>query len=143
MKTVPAGLSAIFSSSRKKGAGEYPEDRFHPLDGGHAGGLEHGYGERAAEDHDGGKIFAPGRLIPSGRRIYCREEPAEEREDTSGGRMSEKRFTALETMVAYHEDTIQKLNEVIYKQQVMIDKLEEKIDALAWHLQDVGQLRPE
>ncbi|MCE5273743.1 MAG: SlyX family protein [Syntrophaceae bacterium] len=52
--------------------------------------------------------------------------------------MSEKRFTALETMVAYHEDTIQKLNEVIYKQQVMIDKLEEKIDALM-KLQDVGR----
>ncbi|HPS93330.1 MAG TPA: SlyX family protein [Deltaproteobacteria bacterium] len=52
--------------------------------------------------------------------------------------MSEKRFTALETMVAYHEDTIQKLNEVIYKQQVMIDKLEEKIDALV-KLQDVGR----
>lgn len=52
--------------------------------------------------------------------------------------MSEKRFTALETMVAYHEDTIQKLNDVIYKQQVMIDKLEEKIDALM-KLQDVGR----
>ncbi|MCU0577470.1 MAG: SlyX family protein [Desulfobacterota bacterium] len=49
--------------------------------------------------------------------------------------MSEKRFTTLETMVAYHEDTIQKLNDVVYKQQVMIDKLEEKIDALARHLQ--------
>jgi uncharacterized coiled-coil protein SlyX len=44
--------------------------------------------------------------------------------------MSEKRFTAIETMVAYHEDTIQKLNDVVYKQQIMIEKLEEKIDAL-------------
>ena len=53
--------------------------------------------------------------------------------------MSEKRFTALETMVAYHEDTIQKLNDVIYKQQVMIDKLEDKVDALARHLQSAEQ----
>jgi len=45
--------------------------------------------------------------------------------------MSDKRFTTLETMVAYHEDTIQKLNDVVYKQQIMIDKLEEKIDSLA------------
>lgn len=44
--------------------------------------------------------------------------------------MSEERFTALETMVAYHEDTIQKLNDVVYKQQVMIDKLQDRLDAL-------------
>jgi uncharacterized coiled-coil protein SlyX len=53
--------------------------------------------------------------------------------------MSEKRFTALETMVAYHEDTIQKLNDVIYKQQVTIDRLEEKIDALTRHVKDADQ----
>lgn len=53
--------------------------------------------------------------------------------------MSEKRFTALETMVAYHEDTIQKLNDVVYKQQVMIDKLEDKVDALARVLQSADQ----
>lgn len=53
--------------------------------------------------------------------------------------MSEKRFTALETMVTYHEDTIQKLNEVVYKQQVMIDKLGDKIDALARLLQGADQ----
>jgi len=44
--------------------------------------------------------------------------------------MSEKRFTALETMVAYHEDTIQKLNDIVYKQQLEIDKLEERVDNL-------------
>jgi uncharacterized coiled-coil protein SlyX len=53
--------------------------------------------------------------------------------------MSEKRFTTLETMVAYHEDTIQKLNDVIYKQQVMIDKLKEKVDSLARVLRDADQ----
>ena len=54
--------------------------------------------------------------------------------------MSDRRFTALETMVAYHEDTIQKLNDVIYKQQVTIDRLEEKIDSLARLLQNADQL---
>ena len=53
--------------------------------------------------------------------------------------MSEKRFTALETMVAYHEDTIQKLNDVVYKQQVSIDRLEEKIESLARLLQSTDQ----
>jgi uncharacterized coiled-coil protein SlyX len=62
-----------------------------------------------------------------------------ERGDTGGGYMSEKRFTALETMVAYHEDTIQKLNDVVYKQQVMIDRLMEKIDSLARHFKNADQ----
>jgi uncharacterized coiled-coil protein SlyX len=53
--------------------------------------------------------------------------------------MSEKRFTALETMVAYHEDTIQKLNEVVYKQQVVIDKLKEKVDSFARHFKNAEQ----
>ena len=53
--------------------------------------------------------------------------------------MSNKRFTTLETMVAYHEDTIQKLNDVVYKQQIMIDKLEEKIDSLARILRTAEQ----
>jgi uncharacterized coiled-coil protein SlyX len=53
--------------------------------------------------------------------------------------MSEKRFTTLETMVAYHEDTIQKLNDVIYKQQVVIDRLEEKVDSLARLLRGAEQ----
>ncbi|HOS97619.1 MAG TPA: SlyX family protein [Deltaproteobacteria bacterium] len=53
--------------------------------------------------------------------------------------MSEKRFTTLETMVAYHEDTIQKLNDVVYKQQVMIDRMEERIEALARLLQGTDQ----
>jgi uncharacterized coiled-coil protein SlyX len=56
-----------------------------------------------------------------------------------GDNMSEKRFTALETMVAYHEDTIQKLNEVIYKQQVEIDRLKEKVDSFVRHLKDADQ----
>jgi uncharacterized coiled-coil protein SlyX len=53
--------------------------------------------------------------------------------------MSDKRFTALETMVAYHEDTIQKLDDVVYKQQIMIDKLKDKVDTLARLLQAAEQ----
>lgn len=71
--------------------------------------------------------------------ILLTNEWVGEGKDTSGGYMSEKRFTALETMVAYHEDTIQKLNDVVYKQQVMIDRLNEKIDSFARHLKDADQ----
>jgi uncharacterized coiled-coil protein SlyX len=54
--------------------------------------------------------------------------------------MSEERFANLETMVAFHEDTIQKLNDVIYEQQVKIDKLEEQVQALTKMLQTSDQL---
>ena len=53
--------------------------------------------------------------------------------------MSEERFANLETMVAFHEDTIQKLNDVIYEQQVKIDKLDEQVQALTKLLQTSDQ----
>lgn len=53
--------------------------------------------------------------------------------------MSEERFANLETMVAFHEDTIQKLNDVIYEQQVKIDKLEEQVQALTKMIQTSDQ----
>ncbi|HDP23988.1 MAG TPA: SlyX family protein [Deltaproteobacteria bacterium] len=53
--------------------------------------------------------------------------------------MSEERFATLETMVAYHEDTLQKLNEVVYKQQRVIDRLEERIDTIYDLLQSSDQ----
>ncbi|MGC9325474.1 MAG: SlyX family protein [Desulfomonilia bacterium] len=53
--------------------------------------------------------------------------------------MSEERFATLETMVAYHEDTIQKLNDVVYKQQLIIDRLEERVEAITRLLQNTGQ----
>lgn len=49
--------------------------------------------------------------------------------------MSEDRFTSLETIVSFHEDTIQKLNEVVYRQQIEIDKLEERVDNLIQMIQ--------
>lgn len=39
--------------------------------------------------------------------------------------MSENRFIDIETRIAYQEDTIQQLNDVVAKQQKQIDKLEE------------------
>ena len=54
--------------------------------------------------------------------------------------MSDDRFANLETMVAFHEDTIQKLNETVYKQQLAIDRLEERVEALTQLLRTSSQL---
>lgn len=53
--------------------------------------------------------------------------------------MSEERFARLETMLAYQEDTIQKLNDVIYAQQMQIDRLEEKVAVLIENLRNSGE----
>lgn len=54
--------------------------------------------------------------------------------------MSDDRFADLETMVAFHEDAIQKLNDTVYKQQLAIDRLEERVEALIQVLRAPGQL---
>lgn len=38
--------------------------------------------------------------------------------------MSENRFTSLEEKIAYQEDMIKALNDVLYQQQVRIDRVE-------------------
>lgn len=38
--------------------------------------------------------------------------------------MNDKRITELETKIAYQEHTIQELNDVIYRQQQQIDRIE-------------------
>lgn len=38
--------------------------------------------------------------------------------------MTDNRITELETRVAYQEHTIQELNDVVYRQQLQIDKIE-------------------
>jgi uncharacterized coiled-coil protein SlyX len=48
--------------------------------------------------------------------------------------MSDERFANLETIVSFHEDTIQKLGDVVYRQQLKIDKLEEKVESLTQFL---------
>ncbi len=54
--------------------------------------------------------------------------------------MSDDRFANLETLVAFHEDTIQTLNDTVYKQQLAIDRLEERVEALTQLLRAPGQL---
>lgn len=54
--------------------------------------------------------------------------------------MSDDRFADLETMIAFHEDTIQKLNEVVYRLQVDLDKLEDKVESITQLLQAPDQL---
>ncbi|PCH62824.1 MAG: SlyX protein [Gammaproteobacteria bacterium] len=39
--------------------------------------------------------------------------------------MNEDRFINIETRIAYQEDTIQQLNDVVTKQQKQIDRLED------------------
>ncbi len=46
--------------------------------------------------------------------------------------MTDKRITELETRLAYQEHTLQELNDVIYKQQQQIDKVE----IMCQHLMD-------
>ena len=38
--------------------------------------------------------------------------------------MTEKRITELETKLAYQEDTLQTLNDIVYQQQQQIDQLQ-------------------
>jgi uncharacterized coiled-coil protein SlyX len=54
--------------------------------------------------------------------------------------MSDDRFANLETLIAFHEDTIQKLNDTVYKQQLAIDRLEERVEALTQFVRASGQL---
>lgn len=46
--------------------------------------------------------------------------------------MSENRITELETRIAYQEHTIQELNDIVYRQQQQIDKVE----VMCKHLMD-------
>jgi len=42
----------------------------------------------------------------------------------------EKRVIELETLVSYQDHTIEQLNQVIYSQQLKIDEISEKVDAV-------------
>lgn len=46
--------------------------------------------------------------------------------------MTDNRITELETKMAYQEHTIQELNDVVYRQQLQIDKVE----VMCKHLMD-------
>ena len=52
--------------------------------------------------------------------------------------MSESRLTELETKVAYQEDSVQQLNEVVISMQKQIDSLELTCQALKERLRDMS-----
>ena len=52
--------------------------------------------------------------------------------------MSDQRLIELETRIAFQEDTIQQLSDVIYRQQKQIDKLEQICKLLGERLQDMA-----
>jgi len=53
--------------------------------------------------------------------------------------MSEQRCTELEIKLAYQEDTVKALNDVVCRQQESIDRLEQTCRYLMQRLQEVSQ----
>lgn len=53
--------------------------------------------------------------------------------------MTEQRIIAIETKIAYQEDTIAQLNDVVYKQQSQIDGLERLTQQLLGRVRDLSE----
>ena len=53
--------------------------------------------------------------------------------------MNTERLTIIETKIAYQEDTIQALNDVIYQQQQRIDRLESTNKLLIERMRDLSE----
>jgi len=51
--------------------------------------------------------------------------------------MSEKRLVGIETKLAYQEDTLQTLNDVVSRQQMQIDQLERTCKLLLERLEEI------
>lgn len=51
--------------------------------------------------------------------------------------MNDEKIIDIETRLAYQDDTIQQLNDVIYRQQQQIDKLEKTMQLLLAKIQDL------
>ncbi|MEJ2360203.1 MAG: SlyX family protein [Gammaproteobacteria bacterium] len=55
----------------------------------------------------------------------------------------EQHVTELQTQLAFQEDTIQTLNDIVTRQQAQIDKLEHEVKALLVQMQQLSDaLRP-
>ena len=54
--------------------------------------------------------------------------------------MCEERLVKIETKIAYHEQTIKDLNEVVYQQQQEIDRLGSICDALVRRVKEFSDL---
>ena len=53
--------------------------------------------------------------------------------------MTEQRIIAIETKIAYQEDTIAQLNDVVCKQQTQIDALERLTQQLIGRVRDLSE----
>lgn len=56
--------------------------------------------------------------------------------------MSNDKIIDLETRMAYQDDTIQQLSDVIYRQQKQIDKLEKMVELIVGKVQDISSSLP-
>lgn len=50
----------------------------------------------------------------------------------------EERFLKLETKVAYQENEVAKLSQVVYRQQLTIDRLEQQLKKFTEQLRELG-----
>ena len=49
---------------------------------------------------------------------------------------TEDRFVDIEIKLAYQEDLVESLNQLVYEQQKRMDKLEARCEALTQHIRD-------
>lgn len=57
--------------------------------------------------------------------------------------MDEQRLVDIETRLAFQEDTIDRLNEVIYRQQELIDRLIARCEMLGTRVKELAEKLPE
>jgi len=53
--------------------------------------------------------------------------------------MNEEKIIDLETRIAYQDDTLQELSDIIYQQQKQIDQLNKMMELMLGKLQDISQ----
>jgi SlyX protein len=56
--------------------------------------------------------------------------------------MSEERLVEIETKIAFQEQTIEDLNDVLYKQQQEIERLGSICDALVKRIKELSEFTP-
>ncbi|HAG93463.1 MAG: hypothetical protein CMK83_26860 [Pseudomonadales bacterium] len=54
----------------------------------------------------------------------------------------QEKIIDIETRMAFQDDTIQELSDIIYRQQQQIDKLEKTVQLLLGKVQDLMQSQP-
>lgn len=53
--------------------------------------------------------------------------------------MTEDKLIDIETRLAYQDDAIQALSDVVYQQQKQLDRMEKQLQLMLGKLQDLGQ----